>query len=142
MRIKKSKLLMTFERLCEALEKPSLQEIDVCAMHTKFALQTAYTLSVANRNLFVVLTADERPRHVRLIMLSLKDLSNHDTQAKVFVVPEQDITTMAFMTSYFFYEALRTDNIDELYRAFPGVKPSLFHTDTPIPAHDLQSFLA
>lgn len=122
MRIRKSRLLMTFEQLCKELEQRPLREIDVCAFHTRLMDKTAYALSITKQGLFVVLTQAESdaPKHVKLITLKL---SGGETayRAKVHVIHENDIQTMAFITTYFFYEGLRPDDLSDLYKAFPDL---------------------
>jgi hypothetical protein len=121
MRIKKSKLLMTFEQLCTELEKRALREIDVCAMHTRFGDQVAYSLSIARLGLFAVLTSDSAAKHVRVITMKLLAGNEKTTDAEIHTVHQDDIRTMAFLVTHFFYEAMRGNDLGDLYSAFPDV---------------------
>lgn len=118
MRIKKSRLLMTFETLCAELESRSVREIDVCAFHTRLAGKSAFALSLAKHGLFVVMSAADAPKHIQLINLKLAGTETA-YKAKVHVVPENDIRTMAFVTTHFFYEGTRPDDLSDLYSSFP-----------------------
>lgn len=120
MRIRKSRLLMTFEQLCKELEQRPLRELDVCAFHTRLMEKTVYALSVSKHGLFVVLAQADAPKHIKLITLKLAG-GETAYRAKVHVIHENDIQTMAFVTTYFFYEGVRPDDLSDLYRAFPDL---------------------
>lgn len=111
---------MTFEQLCKELEQRPLREIDVCAFHTRLMEKTAYALSEPKHGLFVVLSAADDPKHVKLITLKLQG-GETAYRAKVHVIHENDIQTMAFVTTFFFYEGVRPDNLTDLYKAFPDL---------------------
>ena len=118
MKIRKSRLLMTFEALCAELEKRPLREMDVCAFHTRLTNKTAYALSLSKHGLFVVMSQAEAAKHIQLITLKLAG-SETAYKAKVHVIPEGDIQTMAFVTTHFFYEGTKSDDLSDLYAAFP-----------------------
>jgi hypothetical protein len=121
MRIKKSKLLVTFEALCSELEARPLRDIEVCAVHTRLAGKPAYVLSIPCKGLFVILAQDETPRHVQLISLRLPRGDEEEAEAVSHVVPDGAIRQMAFIATHFFYEHSRSDSIGDLYKAFPDV---------------------
>lgn len=139
MRIKKSRLLMTFENLCVELERRSLREIDVCAFHTRLLGQTAYALSISKQGLFSILAQAESPKHVKLFHLQILG-GEVRSQAKVHVIPEDDISTMAFITSYFFYESMRGQDLKDLFAAFPGIDDFRHVTQTQQTELDLSGF--
>ena len=123
MRIKKSRLLMAFERLCTELEKRSHREIDVCAFHTRLAGKTAYALSIAKHGLFVVMSQSERARHVSLMTMKLAGGETRYS-AQIHHIEEDDVRSMAFLTMEFFYEGLRGGATQELHDAFPDLNPN------------------
>lgn len=122
MRIKKSRLLMTFEQLCHELETRSRRNIDVCAFHTHLSNQTAYALSAAKYGLFVVLSQSDRPRYVHLTTMKLVGGETR-YNAQIHDVAEDDVRRLAFLTMEFFYEGLRGGAIKELHDAFPDINP-------------------
>jgi hypothetical protein len=132
MRIKKSKLLMTFEALCAELETRQLRDIDICAMHTRFVNQTAYTLSVSSRGLFAVLAQADSPRCVKLITTKIEIGKEKESKVKIHVVPDNAIQTLAYITSHFFYDEIRDNPLEDLQAAFGGMEviPDNFRTDT------------
>lgn len=142
MRIKKSRLLMTFEALCNELQQRSLRDIDVCAMHTRFGDQVAYSLSIAKLGLFAVLAPDPAPKHVRIITMKLLVGNEKTTEAEIKVVHENDVMTMAFLVTYFFYDGLRSDNISDLYQAFPDIDSHRHVVEITRSTIDLQGFPA
>lgn len=139
MRIRKSRLLMTFENLCAELERRSLREIDVCAFHTRLLGQTAYALSISKQGLFSILTQAESPKHVKLFHLQILG-GEERSQAKVHVVHEDDVATMAFITSRFFYEGMRGEELKDLFAAFPGIDDYRHVTQTHTAEIDLVGF--
>lgn len=119
MRIRKSRLLMTFDQLCQELEKRPLREMDVCAFHTRLTNKTAYALSNSKNGLFVVMSQAEAPKHIQLINLKLSG-SETAYKAKIHVIHETDVKTMAFITTAFFYEGMKSEEgLADLYSAFP-----------------------
>lgn len=121
MRIKKSKLLVTFETLIEELESRNLRDMEVCAIHTRLNGQPAYVLSVPKQGLFSILAHEPSiPKHVRLITLRLPDPGKDEAEARIHHVRETDIENLAFITTHFFYEYQQSTLVDDLYGAFPG----------------------
>jgi hypothetical protein len=140
MRIKKSRLLMTFEALCKELEQRSLRDIDLCAFHTRLTCKTAYALSLSKHQLFVVLSQAEATRHVQLITMKL---GGQETtyKAQCHVIHEDAIKTLAFVTATFFYEGMRTDNLQDLYQAFPDLDDYRHVVEINTQDLDLNGFL-
>jgi hypothetical protein len=142
MRIKKSRLLMTFEKLCQELETRSLREVDVCAAHTRFGDKTAYSLSIGRHGLFVIVTADDAVKHIRLITMKLLAGNERTTDAEIHVIHEDDVRTMAFLTTHFFYEGMRPDNFQDLYQAFPDIDSHRHVVQVSRETVDLHGYLA